>query len=389
LPIVSLEVYGRLTTVFFSLIIIAVIYYLALKEKGRITAVTAASIYAVFPFFVFFSRVVLPETTALAMVMLALFFLYLWTENKSKNLSGIVFFILSLIFLAVGVLIKPTVCFYSLSLIYLFWRKYNLNLIKRLDFYLYFVLAALPFLIWRRYISAFPEGIPPSEWLITSVNTSEGLKNIFFRPPFFRWVFFERINNVIFGGYLTGLFIIGAISRQKKYFLFSLLISAFVYLMTFQGGNVQHEYYQTLILPALAIFVGLGFSTLIQERKTFYNPLFTVMAGFIIMALSFFFSFYTVRDYYNYPQDLIQMAKIMNALTQPDEKIVTDRNGDTTLLYLTDRRGAPATYKSLAELKDLGYNYFETTNKEVITAVKAEKLFPVIFENDQFTLFQL
>lgn len=389
LPVLPLEVFGRLISVFFSLFIIAILYYFVLKEKNRIAAIVSAGIYAVFPFYVFFSRIVLPETTALALVFLALFFLYLWAEPKTKNLIGFVFYSVSLIFLATAVLVKPTIVFYCLSLVFLFWRKYQVNIIKRLDFYIYFTLASAPFLLWRHYISAFPQGIPPSEWLINYVNTSEGMKNIFFSFSFFRWIFFERINNVIFGGYLTAVFLIGVISRQKKYFLFSLLISALIYLLTFQGGNVQHEYYQTLILPPLAIFVGLGISTMILEGKTFLNPVISIITTIAIIFLSFFFSFYIVRNYYNYPQDLIQMAKIINTLTLSTDKVVTDRTGDTTLLYLADRRGAPAINYNLPDLKKHGYNYFETANKEVIQNAKSSNNFEVVFENSQFALFKL
>ena len=54
LPLVSIEVYGRLVTIFFSLLIIAIIYYLLLKEHSRLSACMGAMIYSIFPAFVFF-----------------------------------------------------------------------------------------------------------------------------------------------------------------------------------------------------------------------------------------------------------------------------------------------------------------------------------------------
>src|SRR3989344_1038536 len=93
----SLEVWGRLTTIIFSLIIIAVLYYLLLKENSRLSAGFGAFVYAVFPFFVFFSRVILPETSALAFSMLAIFFFYLNSEHKKMNFKSIVYCLLSII----------------------------------------------------------------------------------------------------------------------------------------------------------------------------------------------------------------------------------------------------------------------------------------------------
>src|SRR3989338_6676690 len=86
-PVISIEVYGRLTTVIFSLLIIGIIYYLMFKESGRLAAVVASLTYAVYHFFVFFSRVVLPETTALAFAMISIFLLYQSGQKKINLLD--------------------------------------------------------------------------------------------------------------------------------------------------------------------------------------------------------------------------------------------------------------------------------------------------------------
>jgi len=217
IPSIPLEQWGRLVSIFFSLITIAVIYYLVLKEKNRLTAFFAGIIYAAFPFFVFFSRIVLPESTALGFTFLSIFFLYL-------NSSSLIFYLLSMIFFAAALLIKPTAIFFSLPLVYIFFQTDKGKFLKKPFFY--FALSILPLILWRNYIRAFPEGIPVSEWLLTSVNTGGGLQKIFFRPSFFRWIFFERINNLILGGYLTVFFILGIIAKRKSFFLHSYLLSS-------------------------------------------------------------------------------------------------------------------------------------------------------------------
>ena len=387
-PIFSLEVWGRLVSMFFSLIIIAVIYYLTLKEVNRLAAFFASIIYAVFPFFVFFSRVILPETTALGFAFLSIFFLYLFSQKTNHYSLITIHYFLSLIFLSISLLIKPTVIFYGITLLYLFYLKFKKKTLKNPFFYFYFFIAFLPLLLWRLYIKNCPQGIPVSEWLITSVNTASGLQKIFFRPAFFRWIFFERINNLIFGGCLTVFFILGVFLKQKKFLLFNILIAAFVYLFVFQGGNVQHEYYQTLILPALAIFSGIGASYLLKNPKQFLQPAISSLFIVFIFAFSWFFSFYQVRDYYSYSTDLVQMAKIISSLTDKEDKVVTDRQGDTTLLYLAERRGAPAIYKNPGELKKLGYKYLVTNNSQMIDKMKTS-FYPLIFSNDKFSIFSL
>ncbi len=386
-PVVDLVQYGRLTSVFFSLFIIAILYYLSLKESSRITAIIAAGVYATFPFFVFFSRVILPETTSLSFIFISIFFLYVWSGTKRKKL-GFVYLILSMVTFAVSLLLKPPAIFYGIALLAMFIKKYKIGFLKNPFFYAFFILAGIPLGLWRIYMLKYPEGIPPNTWLITSVNTYQGLQSIFFRPAFFRWIFFERLNNYILGGYLTFFLVLGAIVKQKRYILYSILLSALTYLFVFQGGNVQHEYYQTFILPAVALFVGIGTAYVLEQREHFISPFITYPLVLVLFALSLFFSFYNVRGYYDYPPELPQIANIVKTITDPTDKIVTDREGDTTLLYLMDRKGAPSIYRDPPELKKLGYKYLVTLNQPEIQKLKGEN-YQVVFENNTFTMFAL
>lgn len=386
-PIFSIEISGRLVTAVFSLFIIAVLYYLGLHESSRITAIIASSVYAVFPFFVFFSRVILPETTSLSLAFLSIFFLYLYSGSKKKVFT-LISFTISLISFSLSLLVKPPAIFYVFTLIVLFYKKHGFSIIKKPAFYLYFIVSIIPLTLWRLFIQNFPEGIPPFDWLITSVNTYQGLQNIFLRPAFFRWIFFERINNFILGGYLTFFLILGILVKQKKYVLTSILFSALAYLFVFQGGNVQHEYYQTFILPAIALFIGVGVSAIYTNQKIFFHPLITYTVVIALFGLSLFFSYYKVKDYYTYPVELPQIANIVKTLTDKNDKIVTDRLGDTTLLYLTERRGAPSIYRDPPELKKLGYKYLITLHADLIKDLKQKK-YKVVFENDTFAMFEL
>lgn len=388
-PGISIEAWGRITTALFSLFIMVALYYLCLKEANRLTAIITSGVYAVFPFFVFFSRVILPETPALSLTMISILFLYIGTHRSIKESYSTVHVLLSAIFFALALLVKPTVIFYSLTLGFIFLSKERLHIIKSWRFYMYFLIVFIPLLLWRNYIKAFPEGIPANSWLIAYVNTYKGQENIFFRPAFFRWIFFERIGQNMLGVYLSFFVLLGVFTKTKKYILPSILLSGLIYLFTFQGGNVQHEYYQTLILPGIAIMIGLGINSLFTNTKTFINPFLCAVLTISIFAFAWFFSFYKVRDFYYYPPELPQIAKIIQTLTPPDAKIVTDRMGDTTLLYLIDRKGSPALNKELSELKNMGYQYFVTLNPETIANTKKTELYKTVFENSQFTLFSL
>lgn len=388
LPLMHVEVYGRITSALFSLLIMGILYYLTLKENGRIAAIVAAGVYSVFPFFIFFSRVVLPETTAIAFALLSILFLY-WYSYEKPGGKSIAFLAVSAVFFAASILVKPTVVFYAVVLIYLFVRKHKLKVFFRPEPYIFFIVSVIPFVLWRYYISFHPEAIPASDWLITSVNTYEGLKNIFFKPAFFRWIFFERINNNMLGGFAAFLMLLGIVARQKTLFFHMLFLSGLIYLFTFQGGNVQHEYYQTIILPAVAVMVGLGTAFIVQNRKFFVNQYVTYLVLFFVFVFSIAMSYYKVRDFYYYPPEFPNIAKVMSYLTKPGDKIVTDRSGDTTLLYVVDRRGSPSLYKDLESFKNDGYKYFLSTNEGKTKEVKESNQYKLIFESDKFAIFEL
>jgi len=385
-PILSLEIFGRLVSIFFTLITIAIIYYLIFKAVNRRAAFFASFIFAIMPFFVFYTRVVLPEPMALGLGMISIFFLYQFSQIKNKLLI-VFYYLLSILFFSLSLLVKPTMIFYSLPLIYLFFKKNSFYFLEKFYFYLYFFLSILPFILWRLYILNYPQGIPANDWLITSINTATGLKNIFFRPAFFRWIFFERINILILGGYLTTFFVIGLITKTKKILPLFFYLSSLLYLFVFQGGNVQHEYYQTLILPTLSLSTGIGIDFFLENKNKFFSPILIYFFIFISLIFSFYFSFEKIKDNYLYPQDLITIANIVQKLTNPNDKIVTDRQGDTTLLYLMDRRGAPAIYKELPELKNLGYTYLLTQNKDYANNLRKE--YNIVFESNNFWLIKL
>ncbi|PJE62546.1 hypothetical protein COU88_04390, partial [Candidatus Roizmanbacteria bacterium CG10_big_fil_rev_8_21_14_0_10_39_6] len=249
-------------------------------------------------------------------------------------------------------------------------------------------LSAIPVYLWRRYIQLFPEGIPASSWLLTSVSTPTGFHVIFLRPAFFRWIFYERINNLILGGYAMFFVIYGFFYKTKQTLLhYVFAFSALSYLFVFEGGNVQHDYYQIIITPALAMLLGYGVQLFINQRQMGLLIM-RISTVFVIFGASIAFSYYQIKAYYNQNSDWLLIADIIRSVTSPKDTIVLDAMGDTTILYLSDRKGYPAPYKDLSELKKQGADYFVTTNSDYKNKFK-DSSYSLMFENDKVLVFRL
>ncbi len=391
MPIVPIEQIARYITILCSLIVIGCLYFLLRLEISRLSAIFAGLIYAIFPFFVYYSRVVLPETPGLASMSVSIVLLYMYMRSDSKSLKWLQFS-LACMTAAIALLIKPTLIFYILVAGCMYWAKYQFRIFKRFDAYLYLAIALIPMIAWRMYIQQFPVGIPAYDWLITTVNTFEGPKVIFMRPAFFRWLLHERILNLIMGGWAAVFILIGVLRKSKRSMIipYGIGLSALAYVLTFQGGNVQHDYYQTLILPALAVFAGLGIATFYENTKTFTHPIILSAAIGGILCFSWLMSFETVKGYYGYSEQLIQTAKIINTITPKDALIITESVGDTTLLYNAHRRGMPSTADTLPKLKERGMEYFVTMSDETIAKVQKENPeYQIIFQNKDVAIFKL
>ncbi|MFA6005354.1 MAG: glycosyltransferase family 39 protein [Patescibacteria group bacterium] len=380
---VSLEVWARIVTIVSSLIIISILFHVLNKEYGLAEAFFGSLFFATAPYIVFYSRAVLPDMPAVALAMISIFFMY---RSLQKGWIAI---ILSAVFMALALLVKPTVIYFAIIPMYLVFRRPFANkfhLFPAIGIFL--SIAAIPFGLWRLFISQFPEGIPANQWLFTMVNTSEGLKNIFFRPAFFRWIFFERISHMILGGYMLFFVILSFFNVEKNKLKLHILfiVSGLLYLFTFQGGNVQHDYYQIMITPMLAVLVGVGVGWFLKQRKWGLLA-FRFAVVLVIFGMSIFFSYNQISGYYNQSEDLVLIAEVIDSFTNKNDIIVTDTEGDTTLLYLSSRRGYPAPYREFAELKKQGAKYFAT--QALSYKPKLIKTYKLLFENDKVLLFAL
>jgi len=376
---IDLVLLSRLFSIGFSLIAIAALYGLVNSISGKRLALWSAFFMSVLPYSIYYSRVVLPEPAMLATSIISLYFFDRWL--KKQNYQNYLF---SLLALSLSLLLKPYVIFTTPIYLALAWTRLKTKMFLLPQLYLFPILAVMPLYFWRNWILNFESGIPASDWLLNG-------NLIRFRPAWFRWLFWERIGKLILGigGILISALALTKPIRKNEWFIYGgWWLGMFTYLSVFATGNVQHDYYQVLLIPILAITLALGtIRSIAILGKLMPHWLAKDVTG-IILAVGLIFSWGQVVGYFqiNHPE-YSEAGRAVDELTPEDALIIAPAFGDTQFLFQTNRRGWPIGFEIEKKI-ELGAEYYVNTAEDDETKL-LESQYTIVRKTDKFTLIDL
>ncbi len=341
--IFTLEEWGRLVSIFSSLGAGFFLFQLIKKHYDFKVGILSLFFYMFLPFSIYYSRTILPDIMMVGSCLGGIYFFDIYLDRKKND--KLLFLFLSTLFTATSFLLKPYALFFALPQVYLAYKKYNLKMLLKPALWMHLVLSVIPLAWWRMFIMQYPEGIPASNWLFNG-------NGIRFRPSFFKWIFYERITKLISGyfgvAFLATGFVV-SIKQKLNFLALSFLVSSLLYVCIIATGNVQHDYYQILIMPTIALFMGLGASYFTKKGNAMR------IVGILIILLSFYFGWSMVKDYFNINnRSIIIVGKKADGLLPKNAKVIVPYDGDTTPLYYINRPGWPAFQDSVGNLKKLG-----------------------------------
>jgi hypothetical protein len=406
----NLVVVSRLASVFATVISIAALAQLIEKMHDSQTALVAALVWAIIPYGIYYGRVILPEPFVLMFVLISLVAWYKWLSQT----KGYVWLLLAGISGSLALLVKPMAVFYApvflgvavqvrqrwLSKNKIVWQSVIIAVLT-------VIIAVVPLLLWRRWIQQFPEGIPASDWLLNG-------NGIRLKPAWWRWLFADRIGRLMFGNWGAGLLALGGVlsfahtrslsskatspvmkivrwvesSAQKSGALWGGLIGTALYLIVFASGNVQHDYYQIIILPVIVWLWAVGAVGLIRLMPTYWHKTVMAMSIMVIASFSWFFAWYFVKDWYHINNwAIVRAGEAVRRHTPADSLIIAPYMGDTAFLFQTDRRGWPLGF-DIDEKIEQGAAYYVSTSKDD-EANELRRKYPVIDETDDYILIHL
>src|SRR3989344_2129514 len=393
-PGYNLEYSGRLTSIFASLGSLVFLYLITKKHLGVKTGLVAAAFFAILPYNIFWSRVILPEPTLVFLSLGMVYFFDRWTDKEH-----IWWWVLSVIFAAAALLVKFTVVFFAIPLLYLAWRKWGRTIITRPLLFVYAVVVVVPFGLWRIHIAQFPEGIPAYMWLLNG-------NGIRFKGAWFWWLYAERIAKLILGGWGIGLLIPGlaakpSINHEKpNWFFHTWLLGMVAYLIVFATGNVQHDYYQIILVPILCIFLAVGSVALWENVKGQFHSLLAKAVVLLAVVFLLMFGWYQARDFFNinHPEIVAAGQEMQRVLGDKRGNTIAPYGGDTAFLYQTSQRGWPLMEGTIDEMIAKGAHYYISVNfdqltQKLVNIAKAQKdpyhPFKLLKETEKFALIQL
>ncbi len=374
------EELARLVSIFMSLGSTVFIYVIVKRYWGAATALLSAFVFAFLPYNIYFSRVILPEPTLIFFSLGMFYFTDRWINEGGRK-----FYATSLLFAIIAFLIKPMAVFYLLPLIYTYYRKEGKLWPIPNRYFAWAILAVLPLGLWRIWILQHPEGIPASKWLLNG-------NGIRFKPIFWQWIVENRFGQEILTAFGTVLFFLGLLKKAGKegLVLHLLALSSFLYLIIFATGNVQHDYYQILIIPALAIFMARGTILLLEGINGFVPRIWTIPLAVLFFVMTFYSGWGVVKGFYqiNNPS-IVEAGKAADKILPKDAVVVAPYDGDTAFLYQTNRPGFPVVPLPIKDLIDkFGVKYYISVNYDAKTKWVMRK-YTVLESNPKFVIVDL
>jgi len=350
----TLEEWGRLTTIFSCLVSIVFLYLLMAKYVNSRAGLIAAFFFAFIPYNIYYGRTILPDQAMVTALLAGTYFFSNWIERSKLSVLNFQF-LMAIIFIAIAFLLKPYALFFTLPLLYLAWHRFGFGFLTKWQLWLFLIAITIPLGLWRIWMNQteFFPGIARNDWLFNG-------NHIRFKGAFFQWLFADRIGRLILGYWGLPFVVLGMlrkISKKENWFFFYFLISSLIYMTVMADGNVNHDYYQILIVPTLAIFFAKGVDFILDKKDVFNHWISYLM---IVVAVIFMMAFgwYAVRDYYSIQHpNIIVAGQAVDTLTLKDAKVVAPYGADTTFLYYTNRQGWPVFDRSFKAFKEAGASY--------------------------------
>jgi 4-amino-4-deoxy-L-arabinose transferase-like glycosyltransferase len=318
---------GRSQAVIFFAVSLPFFFLLVREIFGSTAAVWATFFYSFAPLNIFAGRSFMPDVPSLSLSIIGLYFFLRWIDN-----SKLALFLLAAIATSVALLIKLPTALIGGPVLFLVWRKWHWNFLKRRALWLFAAITLLPSVAWYWHAHQVAGRFYPYH-----LFGEGGL-----RIERFSWYWDIAQQTAIssFTPILSIMALIGLLvaARSKYSGLFYWWLAGMLLFIVVVGYGNRHRWYQLPLVPIAAAFAGAACASIgskISSSRVAAMTLSILLAGsFAVLA------YFNVRPLYESSAAQLRDAGLkLKKITARDALIVAADTGDPTIFYYAERKG--------------------------------------------------
>lgn len=326
----------RLVPILFSLLGLVFFFLFVENMLGLPAAAAATALLCVSPMYLFFGRVQMPESFALAASFASLYYFEAWLRRGGKR--SFVGSVAAAILMLLG---KPTMAFMALPMFFLVVHYLGWRLVREWRLYSMAAIVLSVFLVYSWYsfsVLARASGL---------MFYAPGLVD---RAMLGSREFYERLWESIWNravGWPLLLLALPAflLPLRKRDFFPHLCVLAVLLFMGFAAkGNFKNDYYQLVLAPPAAYLAGQG-----VQRLLWRGHLKWLVAPLVLAAA--WYSLPLAQPMYSDPVgENFKRAGDWVRENTPPETLVLSSHPNPTALYFADRTGWTCWYEAEGDI---------------------------------------
>ena len=318
---------GRSQAVIFFAFSLPFFFLLVREIFGSTAAVWATFFYSFAPLNIFAGRSFMPDVPSLSLSIIGLYFFLRWIDN-----SKLALFLLAAIATSVALLIKLPTAVIGAPVLFLVWRKWRWNFLKRRALWLFAAIALLPSVAWYWHAHFSAERFYPHH-----LFGEGGLRIESFS---WYWHIARQTATSSLTSILSIMALIGLLvaARSKYSGLFYWWLPGMLLFIVVAGYGNRHRWYQLPLVPIAAAFAGAACASIASKISSSRVAAVTLS---ILLAGSFsVLAYFNVRPLYESSAAQLRDAGLkLKKITARDALIVAADTGDPTMFYYAERKG--------------------------------------------------
>ena len=265
------ESFGRIISILFGLLTVLLLYLFAFRLfKDPEAALISGLVYAVCPLSIFYTRTFMPESLMMFFSLAGLYYFYSWVQlGDSRRWTGAV------LFLTLAMLLKLTNVLLFIPMMGVMIDRHGFKLHRWWKWGVLFLCVSAFTFAW--YYHAY--GLYLKTHLSFGILADTGFNKWISRETFQNFDFITTLGFRFFSICLTPvgatLFLLGLGAGVRhpslsscRCFLYTWVFAVFLYFILIAEGNRLLEYYQLLLIPPAALFIGWFSVTAKEALKT-------------------------------------------------------------------------------------------------------------------------